>query len=35
MLGYSTTVAPLLMDTLYKGHNRENLHIEDKFNGPK
>ena len=26
---------PLLMDTLYKGHNRITLHIKDRFNGPK
>ncbi len=26
---------PLLMDTPYKGHNRKNLHIKDRFNGPK
>ncbi len=25
---------PLLMDTLYKGHNKS-LHIKDRFNGPK
>ncbi len=29
------TLEPLLMDTLYKGHNRNNLHIKDRFNGPK
>ena len=30
-----STVEPLLMDTLYKGHNIRNLHIKDRFNGPK
>ncbi len=29
------TVKPLLMETQYKGHNRNNLHIKDRFNGPK
>ncbi len=29
------TVEPLLMDTPYKGHNRNNLYIKDRFNGPK
>ena len=31
----STTVEPLLMDTPYKGQKRNNLHIKDRFNGPK
>ncbi len=29
------TMEPHLMDTPYKGQNRENLHIKDRFNGPK
>ncbi len=29
------TVKSLLMDTMYKGHNRKYLQIKDRFNGPK
>ncbi len=31
---YVCTVKPIIIDTLYKGHNRNNLHIKDRFNGP-
>ncbi len=35
ILHYTTcinnTVEPLLMDTLYKGHNRKDFHIKDRF----
>ncbi len=30
-----TTMEPLLIDTLYKQPKRKNLHIKDRFNGPK